>query len=187
MGQIPFSQAPPTNKPTPSSGKKPFKVHCLFCDSKEHYISLCPSIRVQSATELDRWITEGKRCWKCALAHAPESCNLKKPCSDCGDIHLQVLHSVAQCCSTDLQSRTSESREYLTPSMTSSKVLLKVVPVLLHNNSNSVETFAVLDDRAQRIIILPTAVQKLWLNGESETLALLHCTDRCHTPPRVKG
>ena len=51
-------------------------------------------------------------------------------------------------------------------------MLLKVVPVLLHNDSNSVETFAVLDDGAQRTMILPTAVQQLRLNGESETLAL---------------
>jgi len=160
------------SKPTSASGKKSFNVNCLFCDSKEHYISRCPSIKVQSTAELHRWITDGKRCWKCARAHAPESCNLKKPCSDCGDIHLQVLHSVAQGRSTDLQARTLESRVYLTPSMTSSKVLLKVVPVLLHNNSNSVETFAVLDDGAQRTMILPTAVQQLRLNGESETLAL---------------
>jgi len=87
-----------------------------------------------------------------------------------------VLHSVAQCHSTDLQSRALESRVYLTPSMTSSKVLLKVVPVLLHNSSNSVETFTVLYDGAQRTMILPTAVQQ---NGESETLALVR-TDVTH-------
>ncbi|XP_028301819.1 uncharacterized protein LOC114462917 [Gouania willdenowi] len=166
------TQSNTPNKPTSFGGKKPFKVHCLFCDSKEHYISRCPSIKVKSTTELDRWITEGKRCWRCARTHTPESCNLKKPCSDCGDIHLQVLHNVAQCRATDLQPRASESRVYLTPSITTSKVLLKVVPVLLHNNSNSVETFAVLDDGAQRTMILPAAVQLLQLNGESETLTL---------------
>ncbi|KAI3370820.1 hypothetical protein L3Q82_007346 [Scortum barcoo] len=32
-----------SGKPTSASSKKPFKVHCLFCDSKEHYISRCPS------------------------------------------------------------------------------------------------------------------------------------------------
>lgn len=155
-----------------ASSKKPLKTHCFFCDSKEHYISRCPSIKEQSTAKLDKWMTEGKRCRKCARAHAPESCNLKKPCGDCGNIHLQVLHSVAQYRSTDPQSRTSESRVYMTPSITSSKVLLKVVPILLHNDSNSVGTFAVLDDGAQRILILSTAVQQLRLDGESETLAL---------------
>ncbi|XP_014876949.1 uncharacterized protein LOC106939156 [Poecilia latipinna] len=160
------------NKPASSSVKKPYKVHCLFCDSTEHYISRCPTIKVQSTAELDKWITEGKRCWKCARAHTPESCNLKKPCSDCGDIHLQVLHGIAQHSSSHRQPKPSESRVYLTPSTNSSKVLLKVVPVLLHNKSNSVETFAVLDDGAQRTMILPTAVQQLRLNGALETLAL---------------
>lgn len=143
-----------------------FKVHCLFCDSKDHFIGRCPNIKVQSTAELDKWITEGKHCWKCARGHAPESCNLKKPCSECGDIHLQVLHNIAQCRSTDLQSRTSESRVYLTPSLNSNRVLLKVVPVLLHSNSNSIETYAVLDDGAPRTMILPTAIQQL--NGEAK-------------------
>lgn len=98
-----------TSKPMPASSKKPFNVHCLFCDSIEHYISRYPSIKVQLTAELDRWITEGKRCWKCACAHAPKSCNLKKPCNDCGNIHLKVLHSIGHCHSTNLQSRTSES------------------------------------------------------------------------------
>lgn len=88
-------QSSTSSKSTSSGGKKPFKVHCLFCDSKEHYISQCPNIKEQSTADLDRWITAGKRCWKCARTHTPESCNLKKPCSDCGDIHLQVLHDVA--------------------------------------------------------------------------------------------
>lgn len=111
----------------------------------------------------------------------PESCNLKKPCSDCGDIHLHVLHDVAQLRSINSQLRASESRVYLTPSIASSKVLLKVVPVLLQNDSKSMETFAVLDDGAQRTMILPTAVQQLQLNGECETLALPLCVQTLST------
>lgn len=34
------------------------------------------------------------------------------------------------------------------------------------------ETYAILDDGAQRTMILPTAVQQLQLHGEHETLAL---------------
>ncbi|KAJ8357474.1 hypothetical protein SKAU_G00202680 [Synaphobranchus kaupii] len=147
-------------------------MHCLFCDSKEHYISRCRNIKEQSAADLEKWIAEGRRCWKCARAHAPESCNLKKPCGDCGDIHLQVLHGVAQRRSINPQSGASESRVYLTPSIASSKVLLKVIPVLLHNDSKSMETFAVLDDGAQRTMILTAAAQQLQLTGECETVAL---------------
>ncbi|KAJ8380784.1 hypothetical protein SKAU_G00015620 [Synaphobranchus kaupii] len=78
----------------------------------------------------------------------------------------------AQRRSIDPQSGASESRVYLTPSIASSKVLLKVVPVLLHNDSKSMETFAVLDDGAQRTMILTAAAQQLQLTGECETIAL---------------
>ncbi|KAG1940909.1 mitochondrial import receptor subunit TOM70 [Pimephales promelas] len=53
-----------------------------------------------------------------------------------------------------------------------SRVLLKVVPVLLHHEAKTIETYAILDDGAQRTMILPTAVQQLQLKGEPETLAL---------------
>ncbi|XP_057679968.1 uncharacterized protein LOC130908509 isoform X2 [Corythoichthys intestinalis] len=152
--------------------KKQYKVHCLFCDSKEHYISRCPEAREKSAVDLNKWIVEGKRCWKCARSHSPEACTLKKPCVDCGDVHLQVLHNVAQLRSTDTQFRTNESRVYLTPSIKSAQVLLKVVPVVLHNKTNSMNTYAILDDGAQRTMILTAAVQQLQLSGEPETLAL---------------
>lgn len=148
------------------------KVICLFCDSKDHYITRCSSIREQSVAELSKWISEGKRCWKCARFHATETCNLRKPCSDCGGIHLQVLHGVAQSHTTDTSLANSESRIYLLPSFASGRVLLKVVPVLLHHKSKTFETYAILDDGAQRTMILPTAVQQLQLNGEPETLAL---------------
>ncbi|CAM4638688.1 unnamed protein product [Leuciscus chuanchicus] len=147
--------APSEDKASPSpkvSWKKtPLKVNCLFCGSKDHYI--------------DAWISEGKRCWKCARSHAHETCNLKKPCSDCGGIHLQVLHGMARSRATDISSATSESRIYLLPSIASGRVLLKVVPVLLHHKSKTIETYAILDDGAQRTMILPTAVQQLQLKA----------------------
>ncbi|XP_042615149.1 uncharacterized protein LOC122145431 [Cyprinus carpio] len=91
----------PTETKTFSSPKVSWKrtsskVICLFCGSKDHYITRCSSIRELPVAELCKWISEEKRCWKCARSHAPETCNLKKPCSDCGGIHLQVLHGVAQ-------------------------------------------------------------------------------------------
>lgn len=34
-----------SSNPTPSKNKKLFKVHCLFFDTKEHYISCCRNIK----------------------------------------------------------------------------------------------------------------------------------------------
>lgn len=147
-------------RPKEPKQKKPFKVHCLFCNSKEHYITRCDNLKEQSVADLQKWISDGKRCWRCARLHVPEMCNLKKPCSDCGGIHLQVLHRIARDDPAN-SSSTSESRIYLTPASATCRVLLKVVPVLLHSKFNSVETYAVLDDGAQRTMILPIAVQRL--------------------------
>ncbi|XP_073766348.1 uncharacterized protein [Danio rerio] len=170
QGAAPNETALPTH-PKENKQRKPLKVQCLFCNSKEHYITRCDNIKEQSVAELHKWISDGRRCWKCARFHAPEMCNLKKPCSDCGRIHLQVLHRIA---SND-QPNTSgmpESRIYLTPASVTCRVLLKVVPVLLHGKFKSVETYAILDDGAQRTIVLPMAAQMLQLKGEPEVLTL---------------
>lgn len=39
--------------------------------------------------------------------------------------------------------------------------MLKVVKVQLHNGNRHLETYAVLDDSAERTIVLPSAVQQL--------------------------
>ncbi len=82
-----------------------------------------------------------------------------------------MLHRIA-CDDPTNTASTSESRIYLTPTSVTCRVLLKVVPVLLHNKFKSVETYALLDDGAQRTMILPMAVKMLQLRGEPETLAL---------------
>ncbi len=126
-----------STRPKVSNQKKPLKVHCLFCNSKEHYSTRCDNIKEQSIADLQKWISDGKRCWRCARLHEPELCNLKKPCSDCGGIHLLVLHRIARDDPTNTAS-TSESRIYLTPTSATCRVLFKVVPVLLHNKFKSV-------------------------------------------------
>lgn len=97
---------------------------------------------------------------------------MKKPCSDCGGIHLQVLHEVAKSHKTDTSLINSKSHIYLLPTLASGRVLLKVVPVLLHHKAKTLETYAILDGGAQHTIILSSAVKQLQLKGETETLAL---------------
>ncbi|XP_048010442.1 uncharacterized protein LOC125244397 [Megalobrama amblycephala] len=141
----------PKPVPQPPQWKKS-KVHCLFCHSKEHYITQCSEIKEQSTENLMQWISEGKRCWKCGRSHRPEDCNLKKPCGICGEIHLQVLHGIAEQRAKVKPTSALNSRIYLTPSSPSGRVLLKVVPVLLHNKDRTIETFAILDDGAEQPI-----------------------------------
>lgn len=53
-----------------------------------------------------------------------------------------------------------------------SRVLLKVIRVLLHNGSRTLETYAILDDGSERTMLLPAAAQELGLQGTPEDLAL---------------
>lgn len=53
-----------------------------------------------------------------------------------------------------------------------SRVLLKVVRVLLQHENKTFDTYAVLDDGSERTMLLPDAAQKLGLRGPPETLAL---------------
>lgn len=61
---------------------------------------------------------------------------------------------------------------YLDRPTEGSRVLLKVVPVLLHHGGRTLDTYAVLDDGSERTMLLPIAAQKLGLEGTPETLPL---------------
>ena len=50
--------------------------------------------------------------------------------------------------------------------------MLKVVNLLLHNGDRTLRTHAVLDDGADRSILLPFAVQCLGLSTQPETISL---------------
>lgn len=146
---------------------------CLFCHSEEHYLSQCNEITECPPERLIKWIKEGKRCWKCGRTnHNCNECTLRKPCGECGDVHLRVLHRIAQQGPSIMLVTTSSDRIYVTPPSYTGRVFLKVTPVLLWKGEKSIQTYAILDDGAQRRIILPAAVQQLGLQGKKEVMAL---------------
>lgn len=61
---------------------------------------------------------------------------------------------------------------YMDQTIHSSRVMLKVVPIQLHNGKKTLNTYAVLDDGSERTIILPVAVKHLNLKGNEELLSL---------------
>ncbi|XP_076733061.1 uncharacterized protein LOC143413643 [Maylandia zebra] len=61
---------------------------------------------------------------------------------------------------------------YLDQVTHSGRVMLKVVPVTLHNNGRSLSTYAILDDGSERTIVLSAAVHYLQLNITEESLKL---------------
>lgn len=53
-----------------------------------------------------------------------------------------------------------------------SRVILKVVHVLLGTKDKTLNTYAVLNDGSERTILLSAVAQKLGLHGSPETLTL---------------
>ncbi|XP_073718868.1 uncharacterized protein [Misgurnus anguillicaudatus] len=174
---------PPHSPDTPSAYHKPgqsstkkrerFKPYCPYCSNQEHYLSACTEFAKLNTTEKANWIKEKNKCWRCGRGHKPETCTLKKPCSTCNDQHLIVLHEVAlQANQSVLTVSTTSSMVYVGQASHSSRVLLKVVPVQLHNGGRTLDTHAVLDDGSERTIILPAAAKHLGLYKEDEVLPL---------------
>ncbi|KAK0137358.1 hypothetical protein N1851_026443 [Merluccius polli] len=155
-----------------STAPNTFKRLCIFCQSIDHYLSQCSDITKHTSEQVEKWLIDGKRCRRCARTnHGPEACTLKKPCGECQEVHLGVLHRVAKP-GPSLFLVTPLDRATLKRSNQGRRVYLKVVPVLVRNGKRSLHTYTILDDGAERTILLPAAAQHLNLKGEEESLAL---------------
>lgn len=158
------------------------KAYCPYCNNSEHYLSQCNAVSKLSTDQLKQWIQTNKRCWRCARTHQAAQCNLKKPCNLCQGKHLQALHEVNARpvkTATNPESKDnhtnvaySSSSLYLDRPITRMHVMLKVVPVIVHYGSQTLETHAILDDGSERTMLLPDAAKSLGIQGSPETLPL---------------
>ncbi|XP_056121116.1 uncharacterized protein LOC130099439 [Rhinichthys klamathensis goyatoka] len=173
----------PISRKGPVSQTKPSKVkrYCPFCDQTEHYLSQCASFSKLNSDQVRTWIRSNNRCWRCARAHHAAQCDLKKPCNLCQGTHLRPLHEVnvglspredsaqvEKSCLTN----SSPDRLFLDKPSVGGRVMLKVVPVNLHYEDRTLDTFALLDDGSERTILLSTAVKALGIKGVPEDLPL---------------
>ncbi|XP_016138710.1 uncharacterized protein [Sinocyclocheilus grahami] len=153
-------------------------IYCSYCQNSEHAFSQCPKIPTLTKDQLSEWIRANRRCWRCGLGHQAAHCGLKKPCPLCQRKHLRILHEVNErpvkdASKTEVCLVSSATQTlYLNKPVSSNKVLLKVVRVLLHHGNCTLDTFAILDDGSERTMLLPEAAQKLGLRGTVESLAL---------------
>ncbi|KAK7945263.1 hypothetical protein WMY93_000991 [Mugilogobius chulae] len=160
-----------SSKPTPKA-KPSFKPYCPYCDTREHYLSLCPKFKTLSTAEIAAWIKD-RGCWRCGRNHSPEACTLKKPCNTCKQLHLTVLHEVSQPePKRVLMVSAAPDTVYVDRPSRPQRVMLKLVRVRLYNAEHSLDGFAILDDGSERTLILPSAVQHLHLTKEPEILPL---------------
>lgn len=137
---------------------------CPFCGVPDGHLSVCPDFCHLSGDAINNWIQE-KQCRRCAREHRASNCNLKKLCPKSKGKHLRVLHEVDQ-------RQKDPCTSCLIPSSSSTRVLLKVVKVLLSYRGRNLETYAILDDCSERTMLLASAAHVLGLDGVAESLLL---------------
>ncbi|KAL6469323.1 hypothetical protein MHYP_G00228470 [Metynnis hypsauchen] len=133
----------------------------------------CPAFQTLTKDQVANWIRQNRRCWRCGRLHQAAQCDLQKPCSLCKRRHLRILHEVndrpqRESCLVN----TPTQLLYLNKPVSNTRVLLKVVRVLLHCGECTLDTFAILDDGSERTILLPEATRRLGLKGTPESLTL---------------
>ncbi|KAL0156947.1 hypothetical protein M9458_048193, partial [Cirrhinus mrigala] len=153
--------------------RESFKPYCPFCKCQQHYLNSCPEFGKLNVAQRTAWIKDNNRFWKCGRGHEPANCTLRKPCSNCGEQHLSVLHETATNMNKSILTVSTVPRTiYLDQVTHSGRVMLKVVQVRLHSKGRILDTYAILDDGSERTIILPTAVHYLDLERRDESIAL---------------
>ncbi|XP_030609039.1 uncharacterized protein LOC115796760 [Archocentrus centrarchus] len=165
---------PPQSKPDPPGKKRNKHAYCPYCECEDHFLSQCDTFKSFDKAQVIQWIKSNRRCWRCGRAHQAAQCDLKKLCSKCQGKHLQILHEVNVRQARERSCLVSSATEtlYLDRPAECSRVLLKVVRVLLHYENQTLDTYAVLDDGSERTMILTAAAHKLGLQGHPESLAL---------------
>ena len=77
---------PPSGITTSRGGKgKPDanRVTCLFCQESEtgHYLETCCEFQKLTTERRTKWLSDNKRCHKCAKKHEQEECPFPKKCT----------------------------------------------------------------------------------------------------------
>ncbi|KAK7933271.1 hypothetical protein WMY93_004167 [Mugilogobius chulae] len=170
---------PPTSENVSSAqtnrkGRSGAKAYCPYCDTEDHFLSQCATFKCFDKAQMTDWIKTNKRCWRCGRSHQAAQCNLKKPCSKCQGKHLLILHEVNSREPREGTCLVSSATEtlYLDKPSDPTRVLLKVIRVLLRHGDKTLDTYAVLDDGSDRTMLLTAAAQQLEVTGTPEDISL---------------
>lgn len=145
------------------------KPYCPYCESSEHFLNKYTAIQKLTREEVIQWIKVNKRCWRCGRSHQEAQCDLKRLCDLCQGKHLKVLHSVNTRPATEPPKEdsclvnTSSEILYLDRPSASTRVLLKVVRVLLRNKDRTLNTYAVLDDGSELCYAPSRSCRPTWI------------------------
>ncbi|XP_070851599.1 uncharacterized protein [Drosophila suzukii] len=159
----------------------------------DHGLANCKgflSMSIKSRVEL---IKSKRLCFCCFGKHIVRNCGVKKLCNldGCKLLHNVLLHYPNTEINSEIrndkedisrktgESETSESTGFFHEKSTT-KALFRYIPVILHNNSRSIDVYALIDEGASCTPMERSLADELGLEGPEEQLCLKWTSDVTH-------
>lgn len=141
---------------------------------------------METMTRRERWkrVIAEKLCARCLLKHSSR-CPETDPCgrNGCQRRHHPLLHNdhhETSAATTHVES-TQEEPCHTHRNVSNKSVLFRIVPVILHGRTKSINTFAFLDEGSSLTMIEKGAAAELELEGTPENLCLRWTADTIRT------
>ena len=173
-----------TAEPTAGSAtltKPVFKdktVKCPLCENLGHVLYRCTAFKGKSINDRQKIVKEARLCFNCLRSgHIVANCKSDRSCSECGGRHHSMLHreksSYTERLPDESKVEPNAPRNESVAAIKSNflnmplSVRFKVVPVTVsHVGSDSVKTYAFLDEGSSRTLCSDWLLTKLGVEGE---------------------
>ncbi|CAB3982869.1 Hypothetical predicted protein [Paramuricea clavata] len=183
-----------TNKQVDEQDIVKSKPRCSYC-KEEHELDTCVKFLEISIPNRQAFIISKRLCWGCLKwGHSNHSCQRKKNCHTCGEVHPTALHRDKPYQGkpygnlklkevpkpneevNSQENTTSNCIEVLDMKATGEPVSHSlIVPVWVHHSndtSRKILTYALLDDQSDACFIKDSALKALGINGPEVELKL---------------
>ena len=147
---------------------KPLQHKCLFCENTKHTFGQCLKYRKSSLEARIQWFKKKERCPKCAYDHQAQECKMKLDCMACGQSHLTNIHDVIM--ELVKENKVTICKTKAVFADRTQNVLSKIVRAVIHGPHGSEQVYILLDDGANRTLLLRTMADKLGIKGSPEVL-----------------
>ena len=155
---------------------------CQLCKEK-HQFWKCLKYKELSPQKRFEFVKGTKKCFNCFKdGHSTRKCLSKNTCfkSDCNERHHTTLHDyfIERGRMAMAKKGTNTKEQFNGLTSTIKDVFLQIVPVTLHANNKSIETYALLDNGSQSTFLRQDIAKRLKLKGKERIISLTTVKDQ---------
>lgn len=178
---VPYSSAATTASVNAHFPAELQKKQCFACTERDHKLPMCTKFKNMDLNEKWNLVKTEKLCRQCLNKHK-QRCAQNKLCgvNDCRYKHHPLLHR--HCNSTSVsfpthhvpqnESIRSEAFNSHTNSDEYDRPFFRILPVSIHSENSSIDTFAFLDEGSSVTLLDKDLFESLQLKGVSDPLCL---------------